>query len=95
MAMMLVSVKLFNISQGKVLADTAFYNLEIVKEEARDEYLYNIPLKVEKGFEYIAEVKIIDRIRSLIIQAFVPFNTLSYYNRYNFYARGHFCRIFF
>jgi GWxTD domain-containing protein len=89
MALTTVSVRLFNISQGKVLADTALYNLEIVKQEARDEYLYNIPLKVEKGFEYIAEVKVIDRIRSLIIQTFVPFNTLSDYNRYNFYARGH------
>lgn len=90
MAMMFISVKLYNISQGRTLQDTAFYNLEIVKEQSKDEYLYSIPLKVEKGFEYVAEVKIMDKIRQQIIQAFVPFNTLSDFNRYNFFARGHF-----
>jgi len=89
-AMLLVTVKLFNISQVKILADTAVYNLSIVKEAGRPEYTYNIPLKVEKGFEYIAEIKILDRLRLLVIQAFVPFNTLSYNNKYNFKTQGHF-----
>jgi hypothetical protein len=44
---MLISAKLFNISQGKVLADTAVYNLSIVKERGKAEYVYNLPLKVE------------------------------------------------
>jgi GWxTD domain-containing protein len=87
---MLISAKLFNISQGKVLADTAVYNLSIVRERGRTEYVYNLPLKVEKGFEYIVELKILDRLRLQVIQAFVPFNTLSYTNKYNFIARGHF-----
>lgn len=87
---MLISAKLFNISQGKVLADTAVYNLSIVKERGKVEYLYNLPLKVEKGAEYIVELKILDRLRLQVIQAFVPFNTLSYTNKYNFIARGHF-----
>ena len=87
MAMNSVSVHLFNVSQGKKLADTAFLKLDIVKEEKRDEYLYNIPLKTEKGFEYVAEIKIVDRIRLVTIQAFVSFNTTSEYNRYNFFAR--------
>ena len=90
MAMNSVSVHLFNVSQGKKLADTAFLKLDIVKEEKRDEYLYNIPLKTEKGFEYVAEIKIVDRIRLVTIQAFVSFNTTSEFNRYNFFARGHF-----
>jgi GWxTD domain-containing protein len=90
MAMMFISVKLYNISLGKILQDTAFYNLEIVKEPSREEYLYSIPLTVEKGFEYIADVKIMDKIRQHMVHAFVPFNTLSDLNRYNFYARGHF-----
>jgi GWxTD domain-containing protein len=92
MAMMFISVRVYNISMGRTLQDTAFYNLEIVKDEARDEYLYTIPLTVEKGYEYIAEVKIMDKIRVHMIHAFVPFNTLSDVNRYNFYARGHFKR---
>jgi GWxTD domain-containing protein len=87
---MLISAKLFNISQGKVLADTAVYNLSIIREKGKTEYTYNIPLKVEKGFEYIAELKILDRLKLHVIQSFVPFNTLSYTNKYNFIAVGHF-----
>jgi len=89
-AVLLVTVKLFNISQGRTVADTAVYNLNIVREKGRMEYLFNIPLKVEKGLDYLAEVKILDRVRMKVVQSFVPFNTLSEFTRYNFYARGHF-----
>jgi len=89
-AMLLVTVKLFNISQGKLLADTAVYNISIVKETGKPEYVYNVPLKVEKGIEYLAEIKILDRLRLQVVQAFVTFNTLSYNNKYNFRAQGHF-----
>jgi len=88
-AMVLISVKLFNISQTKVLADTAFVKLSIVREVGRPEYVYKIPLKVEKGLEYIAEIKIVDRLRLKVVQAFVTFNTLSEFNRYNFRTQGH------
>jgi GWxTD domain-containing protein len=91
-AMMLVTIKLFNISQGKTLADTAVFNLSIVRVAGRQEYVYTIPLKVENNTEYIAEIKILDRLRLLVVQAFVPFNTLSSFNRYNFLARGHFAK---
>ncbi|MBG0860933.1 MAG: GWxTD domain-containing protein [Bacteroidales bacterium] len=90
MAMLLITVKLYNTSQGRVLADTAYYNINIVKEEGNLEYVYNIPLKVAHGFDYVAEVKILDRIRLQVVQAFVPFNTLTYANKYNFRAQGHF-----
>jgi len=90
--MLLVTVKLFNISQGKTLADTAVYNLSIVKLAGKQEYVYNVPLKVEKNTEYMAEIKILDRLRLVVIQAFVPFNTLSYFNKYNFLAQGHFAK---
>jgi GWxTD domain-containing protein len=89
-ALMMITVKLFNISQGKVLADTAVLNINIVKETGKTEYIYDIPLKVDKGIEYIAEVRILDRLRLAVVQAFVSFNTLSNYNKYNFQARGHF-----
>jgi GWxTD domain-containing protein len=88
--MILVTVKLFNITQGKLLADTAVNNFNIVKEEGKPEYVYNIPLKVEQGIEYVAEIRILDRLRLKVVQAFVPFNTLSYNNSYNFIAQGHF-----
>ena len=49
-----------------------------------------MPLRVEKGNEYIAELRILDRLRLFVVQAFVPFNTLSYNNRYNFKFVSHF-----
>jgi len=88
--MVLITVKLFNTSRGKFLADTAVYNINIVKEAGRQEYIYNVPLKVEKGIEYMAEIKILDRLRLQVVHSFVPFNTLSYNNKYNFRAQGHF-----
>lgn len=89
-ANILITVKLFNISQGQSLADTIVNNLSIVKEAGRQEYVYYFPLKVEKGIEYMAEIKILDRLRLQVVQSFVPFNTLSYNNKYNFRAQGHF-----
>jgi GWxTD domain-containing protein len=90
MAMILVSVRLFNVNEGNRLADTALYNYDIVKVASHQEYLFNIPLAVENGFEYIAEIKIIDKIRQMAIQTFYPFNTVSENNRYNYVVRGHF-----
>jgi hypothetical protein len=87
---MLITVKLFSISQGRVLADTVHTDLSIEKVAGKQEYLYEIPLKVKKGTEYIAEVKILDRLRLLVMQAFVPFNTLSDINNYNFLAIDYF-----
>jgi GWxTD domain-containing protein len=90
MAMILVTVKLFNVTGGTLLADTAILNLGIVKETGKNEYVYSTSLRVEKGYRYMAEVKILDKLRLNVLQAFVPFNTLSDFNRYNFLARGHY-----
>lgn len=92
MAQLLITVKLFNITGGRMLADTAYLDAGIVKVEGREEYVYKIPLRVEHGALYNAEVKILDKIRSQVVQSFVPFNTLSYNSRYNFIARGHFMK---
>ena len=89
-ALMQITVKLFSTGQGRVLVDTAYYNLTIVRQEGTPEYVYYIPLDVTPGQEYVAEVRILDRIRLQVIQAFVPFNTLSKNNSYNFRARGYF-----
>lgn len=89
-AQMLISAKLFNVSQGKILADTLVLNLSIVKEKGKPEYIYNYPLNVERGNEYVVELRIMDRLRLKVIQAFIPFNTLSYFNKYNFVSVGHF-----
>jgi GWxTD domain-containing protein len=89
-ASVMITVKLFSLTQGKVLADTSTLNLSIIKETGKQEYVYNLPLKVEKGSEYLAEVKVLDRLRLLVTQSFVQFNTLSTTNRYNFSVRNHF-----
>lgn len=88
-AQILITVKLFNISAGRLLTDTAFIDLDIIREEGRLDYLYKLPLKVEPGYEYNAEVKILDQLKAEVVQAFVPFNTISPGNRYNFMARSH------
>jgi GWxTD domain-containing protein len=89
-ASMAITVKLFNTLRGMTLADTSYYDLKIVKEEGRQEYVYHIPIRVNPGVEYVAEVKILDRLRSLVMQTFIPFNTISKTNRYNYRAQGHF-----
>jgi len=89
-AMVMVTVKLFNMSQAKELVDTAVLNLSIVKVTGKQEYVFNLPLKVEKGTEYLAEIKILDRLRLIVAQSFVQFNTLTYDSRYNFRVTGHF-----
>jgi GWxTD domain-containing protein len=38
----------------------------------------------------MAEVKILDRLRMMVSQAFVPFNTLTPLNKYNFISLGYF-----
>jgi len=89
-ALVLLTVKLYSISQGRTLADTAVLDLNIVKEAGKQEYIYEVPLKVEKGTEYLAEIKVLDRLRLHVAQAFFLFNTLSYNNRFNFRVQGHF-----
>lgn len=92
MSQLLVTVKLYDVSRGRVLQDTAYYNLNIIREEGRRDFVYKIPLRVRPGLDYMAEVRILDRLRQRVVQSFVPFNTLSDVNKYNFTARGHFAR---
>jgi GWxTD domain-containing protein len=91
-AQVLMTVKLYNITEGRMLADTAYFDADIVKEEGRLEYVYKIPLKVETGSFYMAEVKLLDKLRTEVIQSFIPFNTISDENRYNFIAQGNFMK---
>ncbi len=90
LAQILITVKLYNTTNGVTLADTTFLDADIVKEPSRQEYVYRLPMKVEHGENYVAEVKLLDQLRTEVIQQFLTFNTRSYTNRYNFIARGHF-----
>jgi GWxTD domain-containing protein len=86
----IVSVKLFMIDQSRTLVDTISYNLNIIRDANKREYLYNVPFKVESGNKYLAEVKVLDRLRMMVAQSFVPFNTISPINKYNFVSLGYF-----
>jgi hypothetical protein len=57
-AQILITVKLYNITSGRILSDTAYMDADIVKEELRQDYVFKLPLKVERGSVYIAEVKL-------------------------------------
>jgi GWxTD domain-containing protein len=89
-AMVMVNIKLFDMKARKNIVDTATLNLAIVKDNSKLDYIYDVPLKVEKGNGYVVEVKILDRLRLITAQAFVQFNTLSVSNRYNFKVNTHF-----
>lgn len=89
-AMVMISVKLYNMKEGRTISDTITKNLNIVKSAGRQEYIVDVPLKVEPENEYLAEVKILDRLRLATDQDFIQFNTLSLNNRYNFRVMGHF-----
>jgi GWxTD domain-containing protein len=86
----IINVKLFRTDQGRFLADTISYNLNIIKDAGKREYIYNIPLKIEPGSKYMAELKILDRLRMMVSQSFLQFNTLSPLNKYNFITQGYF-----
>jgi GWxTD domain-containing protein len=89
-AQLMFNVKLYSVTGGRQLIDTVAYNVSIVKQKGRPEYVYDVQLKVEKGNEYTAEVRILDRLRLIVVQAFIPFNTITYTNRYNFKVLSHF-----
>jgi GWxTD domain-containing protein len=89
-ASVLLTVKLYSVSKKKELVDTAVLNLSILKQKGQQEYVFSVPLQVEKGLEYLAEVKILDRLRLIVAQNFVQFNTLSEVNKYNFSVKSHF-----
>lgn len=89
-SMMLVSIKLFNLQKTRILADTTSLNLNIIHEPEKQEYIFDVPLKVIPGNQYLVEVKILDRLRQLTSQSYYQFNTLSPNNSYNFRFQGHF-----
>lgn len=89
-AMMFVYIKLFNMQKVRVLADTVSLSLNIPHETGKRAYIFDVPLKVEKGNQYLVEIKIADRLRQLTGQFFVQFNTNSVNNSYNFKLQNHF-----
>ena len=90
-ALISINAKLYKIIQGaRILTDTTTYDISIVRDPQKIEYVYNIPFKTESNTQYIVEIKVLDRLRSTMSQSFVPFNTLSRLNSYNFSVRNYF-----
>jgi len=78
------TVRLYNDTQGGVLSDTVLIDLELNRDLAGPEIVTDIPLTTFDGFEYTAEVRIIDNLTRRMIQTFVKFNRLSPYTAFNF-----------
>lgn len=89
-AMLYISIKLYNLDQGRAISDTVVLNVDIKKEEWAVEHIIDVRLTAQSGYKYLAEILIIDKVRQKIIQSFVPFDKLNIYNRYNFKAKGYF-----
>lgn len=92
MASILVSVRLFDNTNGGTLADTARIRFDLAREQVTGEYVCRIPLRAYEGNSYTAEVKIIDLIRQRTVQSFVDFERNGPYNRLNFRIRDNFSR---
>lgn len=80
------TVRLYNDTQGGVLSDTAVVDLELNSKQTGPETLTDIPLTTFDGFEYTAEVRILDNLTRRMTQTFVKFNRTSPYTAYNFRA---------
>ena len=90
-ASIVISARLYKIVMGsRVLSDTITYDINIIRDPQKQEYLYNIPLKTESGSQYVVEIKTLDKLRTIVSQSFVPFNTLSSLNMYNFIVKDYF-----
>lgn len=88
MASILVSVRLFDNSEGGGLADTAKLKFDLPREQVAGEYVCRIPLKAAEGKSYTAEIKTIDLLRQRTVQSFVDFERTGPHNRLNFKIRG-------
>jgi GWxTD domain-containing protein len=80
------TVRLYNDTQGGVLSDTSLVDLEFNKNRVGPEIVTDIPLTTFDGFEYTAEIRIVDNLTRRMTQTFVRFNRLSPYTAYNFRA---------
>ena len=90
-AIISISANLYKIMQGaRILTDTITYDISVVKDPQKVEYVFDIPLKTESASQYLVEVKVIDRLRILTSQTFLTFNNLSPFNRYNFFIKDYF-----
>lgn len=92
-AAMAMIYRLYDMSAGRVVADTGLFNIAIREKRGNRQYTYTIEMKAPAGSKYEAELVIRDLIRDTRIQAHIPFDKTSVYSRNNFKVRGHFNKI--
>lgn len=83
-----ITVRLFNDTQGGVLTDTAKLAVEINKKNVGSEFVIPIELIAYDGFEYTAELRVIENTTRRMAQSFVKFDRASPYSS-NFYRARH------
>ncbi len=84
-----VTVRLFNDTQGGILADTAKLLVEVNKKNLGTEFIIPIELIAYDGFEYTAELRLIENTTRRMAQSFIKFDRTSPYSANYFKARHH------
>lgn len=87
LASVTITVRLYDDSRGGSLADTAYIERSFNKNSVNPEIVVEIPLTTYEGYEYTAEVRVIDNLTRRMVQTFVRFNRLTPYSANNFRAR--------
>ena len=88
-AMIEISTKLFEATNGMVLVDTSYSDMRINIDDKMSEYIFEIPLSTEAKNNYVIEIRILDKISQTTHHSYVYFDTQSAYNQYNFSLRGY------
>lgn len=84
--------RLYNLSEGRVPVDTAFYNLPVDRQENRRDYVFNFPMNAPEGARYEIELLIRDVLRNATIQAHIQFDKQEGSEKHQYKIRGHFNR---
>lgn len=88
LASLTITVRLFNDNQGGVLTDTAKLTLEINKKNVGSEFVIPIELEAFDGFEYTAELRLMENTTRRMAQSFIKFDRSSPYSS-NYYRAKH------
>ena len=91
-ASLLLSVRLFDVTLGGSLADTASIRYELNRADIGDEYVFKVPLTAFDGKSYTTEIKIVDLVRQRTVHTFVDFDRTGPNCALNYRIRDHFSR---
>ena len=91
-ASLLLSVRLFDVTLGGSLADTASIRYELNRADIGDEYVFKVPLRAYDGKSYTTEIKIVDLVRQRTVHTFVDFDRTGPDCSLNYKIRDHFSK---